>query len=130
MTEFTIIEKPFDWNDNLSEIALEDFTIIQPQLTYATCQSIGMALSKLELLEKQGCKVKELEMNDVVYEYGCEVTSTKECPLNKEIRADERTKTIEEVIALARAEIDFISQAEQKRFVEFMKALKEQNDDK
>ena len=47
-----------------------------------------------------------------------------------EIRTDERAKTIDEVIALARAEIDFVSQAEQKRFVEFMKALKEPNDDK
>ncbi|MCQ2382919.1 MAG: hypothetical protein MJ060_03775 [Clostridia bacterium] len=61
MNDFQIIAKPFDWNDNLSEIALEDFTIIQPQLTYATCQSIGMALSKLELLEKQGATVKELK---------------------------------------------------------------------
>lgn len=59
MCDFQLIEKPFSWNDNLSEIALEDFSIIQPQLTYATCQSIGMALSKLELLEKQGARVKE-----------------------------------------------------------------------
>lgn len=35
-------------------------------------------------------------MSDIKYEYGCEVTSTKECPLNEEIRADERAKTIEE----------------------------------
>lgn len=56
MTE--IIEKPFDWNDNMSEIALEDFSIIQKNLPYGTASSIGMALAKLELLEKQGCKVK------------------------------------------------------------------------
>lgn len=42
------------------------------------------------------------------------------------IRADERTKTIDDVITLARAEIDFVNQAEQARFVEFMEALKEQ----
>lgn len=53
-----IISKPFDWNDNLSEIALEDFSGIQKSLPYCTCQTIGMALAKLELLEKQGCKVK------------------------------------------------------------------------
>ena len=57
MTE--IIEKPFDWNDNLSEIALEDFSLIQKKLPYCTCQTIGMALAKLELLEKQGCKVEQ-----------------------------------------------------------------------
>ena len=57
MTE--IIEKPFDWNDNLSEIALEDFSGIQQSLPYCTCQTIGMALAKLELLEKQGCKVEQ-----------------------------------------------------------------------
>ena len=59
MTE--IIEKPFDWNDNLSEIAQEDFDMIRPFLTYGTASSIGMALAKLKLLEKQGCRVQESE---------------------------------------------------------------------
>lgn len=54
-----MIEEPFSWNDNLSEIALEDFSMIQKDLPYGICQSIGMALAKLELLEKEGCKVKE-----------------------------------------------------------------------
>lgn len=52
-----IIEVPFDWNDNLSEVAMEDFKAIQKTLPYCTCQTIGMALAKLELLEKQGAKV-------------------------------------------------------------------------
>lgn len=56
MTE--IIEKPFDWNDNLSEIAQEDFSMIQKSLPYGTATTIGMALAKLELLEKQGCRVE------------------------------------------------------------------------
>lgn len=55
---------PFSWNDNLSEIALEDFQQIKKNLSYLTCQSIGMALAKLELLEKQGCKVDEEEMEN------------------------------------------------------------------
>lgn len=56
----TIIEvSNFTWNDNLSRIAQEDFSLIQKDLSYGICQSIGMALAKLELLEKQGCKVKE-----------------------------------------------------------------------
>ena len=56
MTE--IIVKPFDWNDNFSEVAQEDFSMIQKSLSYGTASSIGMALAKLELLEKQGCKVE------------------------------------------------------------------------
>jgi len=59
-----IIEKPFDWNDNLSEIAQEDFSMIQKSLSYGTASSIGMALAKLELLEKQGCKVEPQESED------------------------------------------------------------------
>ena len=51
--------KPFSWNDNFSEVAQEDFSLIQKDLPYGIFQSIGMALAKLELLEKQGCKVKE-----------------------------------------------------------------------
>ena len=56
-----IIEKPFDWNDNFSEIAQEDFSLIQKSLSYGTASSIGLALVKLELLEKQGCKVEVQE---------------------------------------------------------------------
>ena len=41
---------------------------------------------------------------------------------------DVRADAIDECIALARAEIDFESQVEQKRFVEFMKQLKEKNE--
>lgn len=58
MSELTIKEVPFSWNDNMSEVALEDFSMIQKSLPYGICQSVGMALAKLELLEKQGCKVK------------------------------------------------------------------------
>ena len=57
--EFTITEQPFSWNENMSQIALEDFSLIQKDLSYGICQSIGMALAKLELLEKQGCRVEE-----------------------------------------------------------------------
>ena len=57
--DFTLRSEAFTWNDNLSEIALEDFSMIQKNLPYCICQSIGMALAKLELLEKQGNKVEE-----------------------------------------------------------------------
>jgi len=62
MTE--IIEMPFDWNDNLSEIAQEDFSLIRQSLSYGTATTIGMALAKLELLEKQGCKVEPQESEE------------------------------------------------------------------
>lgn len=64
MTE--IIVKPFDWNDNFSEIAQDDFDMIRKSLSYGVASSIGMALAKLELLEKQGCKVKESEVENAV----------------------------------------------------------------
>ena len=57
MTDLILYSKPFDWNDNLSEEAIEDFETIRGKLIYCQHQSIGMALAKLELLEKQGCKV-------------------------------------------------------------------------
>ena len=59
MMDFEIKVSEFNWNDNLSEVAQEDFSLIQKDLPYGICQTIGMALAKLELLEKQGCKVKE-----------------------------------------------------------------------
>lgn len=62
MTE--IISKPFDWNDNMSEIAQEDFSMIQKNLPYGTATTIGLALAKLELLEKQGCKVETPESEE------------------------------------------------------------------
>lgn len=61
MTDAEIIVKPFDWNDNMSEIAQEDFDCIRNKLSYGACQSIGLALAKLEMLEKQGCRVNEEE---------------------------------------------------------------------
>ena len=57
--EFTLKSEAFSWNDNFSEVALEDFSMVQKKLPYGICQSIGMALAKLELLEKQGNKVEE-----------------------------------------------------------------------
>ena len=60
--EIELKSVPFDWNDNFSEIAIEDFNLFKHKLNYGTCQSIGLALAKLEILEKQGCKVKEDEI--------------------------------------------------------------------
>lgn len=62
--EFTLKVEPFSWDDNFSEVAFEDFSMIQKKLPYGICQSIGMALAKLKLLEKQGCKVEEKQMGE------------------------------------------------------------------
>lgn len=43
--EFTIKVEPFSWNDNFSEVALEDFSMVQKKLPYGIGQSIGMARS-------------------------------------------------------------------------------------
>lgn len=59
-----LVEQPFDWNDNFSEVALEDFSVIQKDLPYCSCQTIGLALAKLQLLEKQGCRVEVEDGND------------------------------------------------------------------
>ena len=59
-----IVSEPFDWNDHMSEIAQEDFSMIQKNLPYGTATTIGLALAKLELLEKQGCKVELQESED------------------------------------------------------------------
>lgn len=59
MTE--IVAKPFDWNDNLSDEAIEDFKAASDKLTYGVAATIGTALAKLKLLEEQGCKVKEVD---------------------------------------------------------------------
>lgn len=59
MTE--IVAKPFDWNDNLSEDAIEDFNAVSDRLSYGAAATIGTALAKLRLLEEQDCKVKEVD---------------------------------------------------------------------
>ena len=51
MCDCIIKEVPFSWEDNFSEEALEDFYLIQKDLPYNVCQSIGMALAKLEMIE-------------------------------------------------------------------------------
>ena len=61
MNKIEIKSMPFSWNNNMSEEAIEDFDSIREQLSYGVCQSIGMALAKLMLLEEQGNKVKENE---------------------------------------------------------------------
>ena len=46
-----LISKPFDWHDNFSEIAIEDYEMYKDSLGYCAGQTIGMALTKLQLIE-------------------------------------------------------------------------------
>lgn len=57
--DVTIIATPFTWADNLAEEALEDFDAYRHMMSYGAAQSIGMALAKLKLMEKQGISPKE-----------------------------------------------------------------------
>ena len=59
MKEFTIKTEPFSWNTDMAEVALEDFSMIQKDLSYGTAMTIGTALEKLKLMEEQGLKVEE-----------------------------------------------------------------------
>ena len=56
--EVTIEEVPFSWNDNLSEMAFEDFEMIQKVLPYGICQTIGIALTKLKMIEDGELEIK------------------------------------------------------------------------
>lgn len=57
--EIKIKQEPFSWNDNFSEVALEDFSQIQKDLSYGVNQSIGMALAKLKMIEDGELEVRE-----------------------------------------------------------------------
>lgn len=54
----TIEEVPFSWDDNFSELAMEDFHSIRSGLSYCACQSIGMALTKLKMIEDGELEIK------------------------------------------------------------------------
>lgn len=56
--EITIEEVPFSWNDNFSEMAFEDFDSIRSSLPYCACQSIGVALAKLKMIEDGELEIK------------------------------------------------------------------------
>lgn len=41
----------FSWNDKMAQLAIEDFDSIRNNLPYCQCQSIGLALAKLRMIE-------------------------------------------------------------------------------
>lgn len=46
-----IESRPFSWNDKMAQLAIEDFESIRHKLSYCQCQSIGIALAKLKMIE-------------------------------------------------------------------------------
>ena len=62
--EFTIKAEPFSWDDNFSEVALEDFSKIQNGLPCVMSQNIGMALAKLKMLEEATVEEKKPDAPD------------------------------------------------------------------
>lgn len=71
----TIKSEPFQWNEPMAQLALEDFDAIREKLPYCAAQSIGMALAKLEILEKQGARVAVGNDNDFHFSF---------CPVSKD----------------------------------------------
>lgn len=49
--EIKIESHPFSWEDKMAQLAIEDFESIRGNLPYCQCQSIGLALAKLKLIE-------------------------------------------------------------------------------
>ena len=98
MCEFTIKAVPFTWNDNFSEVALEDFSLIQRNLSYGTCQTIGMALAKLELMEEKGLNPDTIEkilerLQEESYTAECLGAETKYIGLDKAIEIIKKETT-------------------------------------
>lgn len=58
--EFKLESKPFSWNDNLAEEAIEYFEDLE--LSYGASVVLGTALAKLKILEEQGAKVDESKL--------------------------------------------------------------------
>lgn len=46
-----IESQPFSWHDKMAQLAIEDFESIRKNLPYCQCQSIGLALEKLRMIE-------------------------------------------------------------------------------
>lgn len=55
-----IRSQPFSWNEDMAEVAIEDMESLRINITYAKYQNIMMALTKLDLLEKQGKQVENI----------------------------------------------------------------------
>lgn len=51
MNDYKIEPQPFSWNDKMAQLAIEDFESIRDLLPYCQCQSIGLALAKLKMIE-------------------------------------------------------------------------------
>ena len=60
MKDAEIRSQPFSWNEDMAEVAIEDVESLKTNLTYTMYQDIMMALTKLDLLEKQGKQVENI----------------------------------------------------------------------
>ena len=49
--EIKLGSEPFSWYDKMAQLAIEDFDSIRNDLPYCQCQSIGLALAKLKMIE-------------------------------------------------------------------------------
>ena len=60
MMEAEIRSQPFSWDEDMAEVAIEDMESLRINIAYAKYQNIMMALTKLDLLEKQGKQVENI----------------------------------------------------------------------
>lgn len=49
-----IESQPFSLEDKMAQLAIEDFESIRGNIPYCQCQSIGLALAKLKMIEDGG----------------------------------------------------------------------------
>lgn len=47
-----IESQSFSWHDKMAQLAIEDFDSIRDLIPYCQCQSIGLALAKLRMIEE------------------------------------------------------------------------------
>lgn len=80
-----------------------------------------------ECISKGKCGHNEECYDDVKYEFGCEVTKIEECPLNREIRADERKKINDELSEVQQILILYdVDTAEKRReIIDLLEQIKE-----
>lgn len=64
MTDLILYSKPFDWNDNLSEEAIEDFETIRGKLTYCQHQTLEWHLQSWNFWKSRGARWKKGAKND------------------------------------------------------------------
>lgn len=108
--EITIEEVPFSWDDKFSELALEDFNSIRCGLSYCVCQSIGMALTKLKMIE-DGELEKDLKNTEGYIKYSAilDILNKCDCSMGQPKISMKKIKNIMEELEYDEEYIDSVT---------------------